>query len=96
MTNVHRVLGIVNGTTNFILSAMGEGRSYAEALAEAQQLGYAEADPVDDVGGHDAAAKIAILATVAFGSRVPLEWVEVTGIEEAGSTSRRRTRSSSG
>ena len=61
---------------------MGEGRTYAEALAEAQQLGYAEADPADDVGGHDAAAKIAILATVAFGSRVPLEWVEVTGIEE--------------
>jgi homoserine dehydrogenase len=82
VTNVHRVLGIVNGTTNFILSAMGEGRTYAEALAEAQQLGYAEADPADDVGGHDAAAKIAILATVAFGSRVPLEWVEVTGIEE--------------
>jgi homoserine dehydrogenase len=80
-TNVHRVLGIVNGTTNFVLSAMGEGRTYAEALAEAQQLGYAEADPSDDVGGGDAAAKLAILATVAFGTRVPLEWVEVDGIE---------------
>jgi homoserine dehydrogenase len=80
-TNVHRVLGIVNGTTNFVLSAMSEGRTYAEALAEAQQLGYAEADPSDDVGGADAAAKLAILATVAFGSRVPLEWVEVHGIE---------------
>ena len=80
-TNVHRVLGIVNGTTNFVLSAMADGRSYAEALAEAQQLGYAEADPTDDVGGGDAAAKLAILATVAFGSRVPLEWVEVEGIE---------------
>jgi homoserine dehydrogenase len=80
-TNVHRVVGIVNGTTNFVLSAMGDGRTYEEALAEAQQLGYAEADPTDDVGGGDAAAKLAILATVAFGSRVPLEWVEVEGIE---------------
>jgi homoserine dehydrogenase len=81
VTNVHRVLGIVNGTTNFILSAMEEGRSYADALAEAQRLGYAEADPTDDVGGIDAAAKTAILATVAFGTRVPIEWVEVEGIE---------------
>ena len=81
VTNVHRMLGIVNGTTNFILSAMEEGRSYADALAEAQRLGYAEADPTDDVGGIDAAAKTAILATVAFGTRVPIEWVEVEGIE---------------
>ena len=73
VTNVHRVLGIVNGTTNFILSEMESGRSYAEALAEAQRLGYAEADPTDDVEGLDAAAKMAILATVAFGSRVELE-----------------------
>jgi homoserine dehydrogenase len=81
VTNVHRVLGIVNGTTNFILSAMEEGRTYADALAEAQRLGFAEADPTEDVGGLDAAAKTAILATVAFGSRVPLDWVEVEGIE---------------
>jgi homoserine dehydrogenase len=81
VTNVHRVLGIVNGTTNFILSAMSEGRSYADALGEAQRLGYAEADPTEDVAGIDAAAKMAILATVAFGCRVPLEWVEVEGIE---------------
>lgn len=81
VTNVHRVLGIVNGTTNFMLSEMEAGRSYADALAEAQRLGYAEADPTDDVGGLDAAAKTAILATVAFGSRVPLEWVAVEGIE---------------
>lgn len=81
VTNVHRVLGIVNGTTNFILSAMEGGQTYAEALAEAQRLGYAEADPAEDVGGLDAAAKTAILATVAFGSRVPVEWVEVEGIE---------------
>src|ERR1700745_1931839 len=69
VSNVHRVLGIVNGTTNFILSRMEQGGSYAEALAEAQSLGYAEADPTDDVSGADAAAKMAILATVAFGSR---------------------------
>jgi homoserine dehydrogenase len=81
VTNVHRVVGIVNGTTNFILSEMSEGRSYADALAEAQRFGYAEADPTDDVAGLDAAAKTAILATVAFGSRVPLEWVAVEGIE---------------
>jgi homoserine dehydrogenase len=81
VSNVHRVLGIVNGTTNFVLGAMGEGRTYAEALAEAQSLGYAEADPTDDVSGADAAAKMAILATVAFGSRVTPDEVAVTGIE---------------
>jgi homoserine dehydrogenase len=79
-TNVHRILGIVNGTTNFILSRMEHGGSYADALAEAQRLGYAEADPTDDVNGADAAAKMAILATVAFGSRVTLEDVDVRGI----------------
>jgi len=82
VTNVHRVLGIVNGTTNFILSEMEAGRSYAEALAEAQRLGYAEADPTDDVEGIDAAAKMAILATVAFGSRVPLDAVSTEGIRD--------------
>jgi homoserine dehydrogenase len=85
-TNVHRVLGIVNGTTNFILSRMERGGSYADALAEAQALGYAEADPSDDVNGADAAAKMAILATVAFGSRVQLADVGtrgITDIEEA-------------
>jgi homoserine dehydrogenase len=79
-TNVHRVLGIVNGTTNFVLSRMERGGTYAEALAEAQALGFAEADPTDDVSGADAAAKMAILATVAFGSRVLLEDVECEGI----------------
>src|SRR5207253_1944693 len=82
VSNVHRVLGIVNGTTNFILSRMERGVSYAEALAEAQALGYAEADPSDDVNGADAAAKMAILATVAFGSRVLLDDVETRGITE--------------
>src|SRR5918996_1015067 len=69
VSNVHRVLGIVNGTTNFILTEMENGAEYDEALAEAQRLGYAEADPSEDVNGADAAAKMAILATMAFGSR---------------------------
>jgi homoserine dehydrogenase len=81
-TNVHRILGIVNGTTNFILSRMERGDAYPEALAEAQQLGYAEADPSDDVNGADAAAKMAILATVAFGSRVSIDDVETRGITD--------------
>jgi homoserine dehydrogenase len=66
VSNVHRILGIVNGTTNFVLTEMERGRSYAEALAEAQRLGYAEADPTEDVTGKDAAAKMAILARLAF------------------------------
>ncbi len=68
---VRRVLGIVNGTTNFILTKMAdEGRSFADVLAEAQALGYAVADPTADVDGHDAAAKCAILASIAFNARV--------------------------
>jgi homoserine dehydrogenase len=81
-TNVHRILGIVNGTTNFILSRMEREVSYADALAEAQALGYAEADASDDLTGADAAAKMAILATVAFGSRVGIDEVETRGITE--------------
>ena len=80
-TNVHRILGIVNGTTNFMLTRMEAGDEYDEALAEAQRLGYAEADPTEDVNGADAAAKMAILATVAFGSRVRLDDVSYEGIE---------------
>jgi homoserine dehydrogenase len=80
VTNVHRVLGIVNGTTNFVLTEMENGKTYGEALAEAQARGYAEADPTDDVSGADAAAKMAILATVAFNSRVDLADVEYSGI----------------
>jgi homoserine dehydrogenase len=79
--NVHRILGIVNGTTNFVLSRMEQGGTYADALAEAQALGFAETDPTDDVSGADAAAKMAILATVAFGSRVLLDDVQCHGIE---------------
>jgi homoserine dehydrogenase len=81
-TQVHRVLGIVNGTTNFILTEMETGATLPQALAEAQRLGYAEADPTDDLSGADAAAKMAILATVAFGSRVPLEDVDYRGLED--------------
>jgi homoserine dehydrogenase len=78
---VDRVLGIVNGTTNFILTRMAEeGASYADVLAEAQRLGYAEADPTADVEGFDAAAKIAIIATIAFGVRVVADDVYREGI----------------
>ena len=68
---IRRVLGIVNGTTNFILTKMSEeDRAFDDVLAEAQRLGYAEADPAADVEGHDAAAKCAILASIAFNARV--------------------------
>lgn len=77
-----RVLGIVNGTTNYILTEMeANGRPYAEALADAQQLGYAESDPTADVGGGDAAAKAAILAGLAFGTWVGLDLVYREGID---------------
>jgi homoserine dehydrogenase len=66
-----RIIGIVNGTTNYVLTRMSEdGMSFDEALSEAQRLGYAEADPTADVDGHDAAAKCAILASIAFNARV--------------------------
>lgn len=78
---VTRVLGIVNGTTNFILTKMDEeGADYAEVLAEAQALGYAEADPTADVEGHDAAAKAAIIAELAFHTRVTVDDVFCEGI----------------
>src|SRR5205823_3445917 len=76
-----RVMGIVNGTTNYILTRMtDEGSSLAEALAEAQALGYAEADPSADVEGFDAAAKAAILAAIAFDARVVADDVYREGI----------------
>jgi len=79
---IERVHGIVNGTTNFILTEMTRtGASYAEALADAQRLGYAEADPSDDVNGRDAAAKMTILARLAFGAAVSLDQVTYEGIE---------------
>jgi homoserine dehydrogenase len=80
--HVDRVRGIVNGTTNFILTQMAAtGASYEDALAEAQALGYAEADPTEDVTGGDAAAKMAILARLAFGAWVHLDEVRYEGIE---------------
>lgn len=76
-----RVQGIVNGTTNFILDSMAsKGMSYADALAQAQALGFAEADPTADVEGLDAAAKCAILASLAFHTRVSIDDVSVEGI----------------
>src|SRR5207248_9307681 len=80
-TPIERVHGIVNGTTNFILTEMSHGSSYAEALADAQRRGFAEADPSDDVSGRDAAAKMAILARPAFGTPVHLDEVHYEGIE---------------
>jgi homoserine dehydrogenase len=80
--HVDRLHGIVNGTTNFILTRMAEtGASYDDALAEAQRLGYAEADPSEDVNGNDAAAKMAILARLAFNTPVHLDQVPYEGIE---------------
>jgi homoserine dehydrogenase len=72
--------GIVNGTTNYILTQMEDGMSYADALAEAQRLGYAEADPTGDVEGYDAAAKAVILANVLMDARLGLGDVERAGI----------------
>jgi len=79
--SIERIVGIVNGTTNYILTGMArENRDFGEALAAAQQLGYAEADPTADVEGFDSLYKIAILASIAFGSRVPVGEVYHEGI----------------
>ena len=79
---IDRVHGIVNGTTNFILTEMARtGETFASALADAQRLGYAEADPTEDVNGKDAAAKMAILARLAFNTPVHLDDVRYEGIE---------------
>jgi homoserine dehydrogenase len=81
--HIEKVHGIVNGTTNYILTEMARtGASYGEALAHAQELGYAEADPTEDVNGKDAAAKMAILARLAFHASVSLADVPFEGIEE--------------
>lgn len=80
-SRVDRLLGILNGTTNYILSAMTEhGSSFNAALGEAQKLGYAEPDPTDDVEGVDAAAKLAILAGIAFHTGVTIDSIRVKGI----------------
>ena len=80
---VKKVLGIVNGTTNYILTKMDEtGASFEDALAEAQKLGYAEANPSADIDGHDAAAKAAIVAQLAFHTRVTIDDVYCEGISK--------------
>ncbi|GAB6929372.1 homoserine dehydrogenase [Paenibacillus sp. JCM 10914] len=80
---IMKIMGIVNGTTNFILTKMSqEGASYEDVLAEAQQLGYAEADPTSDVEGLDAARKMAILGTLGFRTNVELHDVSVKGISQ--------------
>ena len=80
---IQRVSGIINGTTNYILSRMAaEGAAYADVLADAQRLGYAEADPAADVQGGDAADKIAILAGLAYGGPVPREAIPTEGIDQ--------------
>jgi homoserine dehydrogenase len=81
--SVTRVMGIVNGTTNYILTKMDEeGAEYETVLKEAQRLGFAEADPTADIEGHDAAAKIAILASLAFHTQVTIDDVHVEGISK--------------
>src|SRR5207302_3030352 len=74
-TPIERVSGIVNGTTNFILTEMAQGATYADALAEAQRRRFAEAHPSEDVAGKHAAAKMALLARLAFGTPVRLDGV---------------------
>jgi homoserine dehydrogenase len=82
---IHRVYGILNGTCNYILTQMRKsGRAFADVLADAQKLGYAEADPSFDVDGVDAAHKLAILAGVAFGTRIDIGSVHIEGIRRIG------------
>ncbi len=84
---IQRVMGIINGTTNYILTRMvNEGADFAEVLADAQALGYAEADPTADVDGGDAADKIAILASLAFGGRIDRSRIPCEGIREITAT----------
>jgi homoserine dehydrogenase len=79
---VRRIFGILNGTCNYILSKMThEGRDFSDVLKEAQKLGYAEADPTFDVGGHDTAHKLAILTALAFGTEPDVESIYIEGIE---------------
>ncbi len=78
--HIRKVMGIFNGTTNYILTQMENGASYESALAEAQKLGYAEADPTGDVEGVDAAGKVVILSELLMGKRITMEQVERSGI----------------
>ncbi|AFZ25631.1 homoserine dehydrogenase [Cylindrospermum stagnale PCC 7417] len=87
VNRIHAVTGIVNGTTNYILTRMQtEGSNFSDVLADAQRLGYAEADPTADVDGLDAGDKIAILASLAFGGRIHLEDVYCEGIRQVSKT----------
>jgi homoserine dehydrogenase len=80
--SVKKIFGIMNGTCNYILTKMAsEGRSFADVLKEAQELGYAEADPTFDVGGFDTAHKLAVLTSLAFGTEVNLPSIRIEGIE---------------
>jgi homoserine dehydrogenase len=87
VNRIQTVIGIINGTTNYILTRMTEeGADFEEVLAEAQQLGYAEADPTADVDGYDAADKIAILAAIAFNGRIKREEIDCEGIRQINAT----------
>ena len=87
VNRLQTVTGIINGTTNYILTQMSEvGADFADVLAEAQKLGYAEADPTADVDGYDAADKIAILAAIAFGGRIKREDIPCEGIRQINAT----------
>jgi homoserine dehydrogenase len=87
VNRIQTVIGIINGTTNYILTQMTEeGADFEEVLAEAQQLGYAEADPTADVDGYDAADKIAILAAIAFNGRIKREDISCEGIRQINAT----------
>ncbi len=87
VNRIQTVTGIINGTTNYILTQMTqEGADFADVLAEAQKLGYAEADPTADVDGYDAADKIAILAAIAFGGRIKREDIPCEGIRQINAT----------
>jgi homoserine dehydrogenase len=87
VNRIQTVIGIINGTTNYILTQMSKaGADFADVLAEAQQLGYAEADPTADVDGLDAADKIAILAAIAFGGRIKREEISCEGIRQINAT----------
>lgn len=87
VNRIQTVTGIINGTTNYILTKMTEeGADFADVLAEAQKLGYAEADPTADVDGYDAADKIAILAAIAFGNRIQRKDISCEGIRQINAT----------
>ncbi|MEH2420923.1 MAG: homoserine dehydrogenase [Nostoc sp.] len=87
VNRIHTVTGIVNGTTNYILTRMQtEGSNFSDVLADAQRLGYAEADPTADIDGLDAADKIAILASLGFGGRINLQDVYTEGIRQVSKT----------